>query len=72
MKILTTAELSPLLKHYGIDEQKTLPQKIMAVYCLKESESSKIKEFEKSISNISSTIAKKEGLISNINRISKK
>lgn len=72
MKIPTTAELSPLLKHYGIDEQKTLPQKIMAVHCLKESESSKIKEFKKSISNISSTIAKKEDLISNINRISKK
>ncbi|MBM4903437.1 hypothetical protein HYO34_12135 [Vibrio parahaemolyticus] len=72
MKIPTTAELSPLLKHYGIDEQKTLPQKIMAVYCLKESESSKIKEFEKSISNISSTILKKEDLIGNINRISKK
>ena len=72
MKIPTTAELSPLLKHYGIDEQKTLPQKIMAVHCLKESESSKIKEFKKSISNISSTIAKKEDLISNISRISKK
>lgn len=72
MKIPTTAELSPLLKNYGIDEQKTLPQKIMAVHCLKESESSKIKEFKKSISNISSTIAKKEDLISNINRISEK
>ncbi|TOJ61087.1 hypothetical protein, partial [Vibrio parahaemolyticus] len=50
----------------------TLPQKIMAVHCLKESESSKIKEFKKSINNISSTIAKKEDLISNINRISTK
>ncbi|OOQ67332.1 hypothetical protein, partial [Vibrio parahaemolyticus] len=69
MKIPTTAELSPFLKNYGIDEQKTLPQKIMAVHCLKESESSKIKEFKKSINNISSTIAKKEDLISNINSI---
>lgn len=72
MKIPTTAELSPLLEHYGIDKKKTLPEKILAVYSLKESECSKIKQFEKSINDISSTIAKNKDLISNINRISTK
>ncbi|HHY0446972.1 TPA: hypothetical protein ACVU4T_003921 [Vibrio parahaemolyticus] len=72
MKIPTTAELSPMLEHYGIDKQKLLPEKILAVNSLKESEHSKIKKIKKSIDNVSSTIAKDKYLISNIKRISTK
>lgn len=72
MKILTTAELSPMLEHYRIDKQNSLSEKIMAVYTLKESERSEIKKIKKSIDKISSTIAKDKYLISNIKRISTK
>ncbi|WP_061007978.1 ADP-ribosyltransferase domain-containing protein [Vibrio sp. CUB2] len=71
MKI-TDAQVAPLLKEYGIDQEKTHAKRIVRTYNLKEAESSSINEFKSKINNIKNTIASQTKLIGNINSISEK